>query len=134
MNYVEFRIIGSTPLPKQSFRATGKGGYTEPRIAAWQDEVGWEAKRAMIDKDKLVRPFEVHIWFVRPTKITVDVDNLSKAVLDAMNDVVYKDDDGVMDAHIHKRYGKPPGIYVCVIEIEKPEEIDLETYSYIQGE
>jgi len=130
---VEFRIIGSTPLPKQSFRKTKSGGYTEPRIAAWQDAVGWEAKRAMGGQKMLTGYLECHLWFIRPTAHVVDVDNMSKAVLDAMNKIVYKDDNSVMNAHLHKRYGKPPGIYVCVLEIEELETIDLETFSY-QGE
>jgi len=128
MRRVEFRILGVTPLPKQSFVKTKKGGYTNPRIKAWQNTVSWEAKIAMNGKDRLEGPLEAHLWFVRPNKRKVDVDNLSKAILDAMNEIVYSDDKNVMDAYIHKRYGKPPGIYVCVMETI-PIEIDLLTFT-----
>ena len=51
---------------------------------------------------------------VVPT-VKPDWDNLGKIVSDAMNDVVYKDDCQIFEAHISKRYGEVARVEVAVI-------------------
>lgn len=46
-----------------------------------------------------------------------DADNVLKAVLDALNGIVFEDDKLACDVRIRKRYGDAPGIRVYVIEI-----------------
>ena len=41
-----------------------------------------------------------------------DVDNVIKAVLDALNGVAYKDDARVVDVHARKIYSETPGVLV----------------------
>lgn len=131
MAWIEFRVIGFTPLPKQSFRASSKGGgYTSPRIKEWQETVAWYAKEAMIGRDMLDGDLGVMLYFVRDNRIKVDFDNLSKAALDAMNGIVYKDDKVCVDGHIHKRFGEVPGLYVRVWEVSNLFELDIQSYSY----
>ena len=96
---VVFTIWGN-PLPKQSFRK-GKNNYTLARIKAWQDTVGWVAKEAMIGHDIFEGALSVTITFIRGDKRRVDLDNLSKAVLDGCNKIVWKDDVQI------KRLSKP---------------------------
>ena len=48
-----------------------------------------------------------------------DLDNVLKAVLDAMNDVVYVDDSQVVNMVAHKRYSAQPRIEVYVNEYLK---------------
>ena len=49
----------------------------------------------------------------------VDLDNLSKAVLDAMNGIVYKDDTEVIELHLKKMVVKDnPGVIVGIEILE----------------
>lgn len=47
-----------------------------------------------------------------------DADNLFKAVADALNKVVYRDDAQIIDARSVKRYGARPEVQIAVSEIE----------------
>lgn len=61
-----------------------------------------------------------------------DVDNLSKAIMDALNDVVYVDDSQVQGLNVKKRRvprGNDPFVEVTVSEWERPERID----SFLNG-
>lgn len=51
---------------------------------------------------------------IRP-KNKPDIDNVAKAVLDALNAFAYYDDSQVYRLEIMKRYGEEPGLYVLVI-------------------
>ncbi len=109
-------IIEGTPVPKQSFRYKKSGSYIHPRIKAWQDIVGWKAREAMQGKIRLDGPVAVRLVFTLNHRRKVDLDNLSKAVLDAMNGIVYEDDNQVVNLHIVKHVipKAQPGVYIEV--------------------
>jgi Holliday junction resolvase RusA-like endonuclease len=50
----------------------------------------------------------------RPKKM--DIDNVCKCVLDAMNGIVYVDDRQVVSLHATKRYDTISSVHVCVRE------------------
>lgn len=52
----------------------------------------------------------------------IDVDNILKAVLDAMNGVVFEDDRQIVKAVAEKRYSDVPGVVVYVQTPEEGEE------------
>jgi len=95
-------IRGQQPLPKQSFRYTKGGGYTDANVRAWQECVAWQAKALCSEPGDGI--YEVELVFYRYQKHRVDLDNLSKAVLDAMNGVVWVDDAQVHKLTIEKYY------------------------------
>lgn len=99
-------IVEGNPLPKQSFQVAANGGYTPAPVKAWQKAVGILAREAMAGRDPLAGPLTVEIWFYRASRARVDADNLSKAVLDSLNRIVYADDQQVADLYLHKRYDK----------------------------
>lgn len=47
-----------------------------------------------------------------------DVDNLAKAVLDALNGVAWADDAQIVKLSVHKDYTSKPSIYLCIREVE----------------
>jgi Holliday junction resolvase RusA-like endonuclease len=96
MNEITFFVEG-VPRAKQSFRASRNGGhgFTPAYIKAWQADVGWAGQQAMRALG-LVDPFEgnltVTLMFFLPDLRRIDLDNLSKAVQDGLNGVVWGDD------------------------------------------
>lgn len=121
---VSFFVIGD-PVPKQSFRFAKGGSYQPARVRDWQAMVAWSARQAMggrppIEEDGL----QVYLWFTLGHGRAVDADNLSKAVLDGMNGIVWKDDRQVTELHIVKQQPTPghcpmPGVDV---QVYLPEE------------
>ena len=94
----DFVVMGHEPLPKQSFRV-GKGqGFQPERIKNWEALVRDYAALA-VRHGPYKGAFEIALTFYRYTRYKVDVGNLEKPVLDAMNGVVYHDDDQVVKLH-----------------------------------
>lgn len=124
MSYeISFTSPGN-PLPKQSYRHSGNGGYTPARIKSWQECVQIHAINARNLHTKELpddvfesSEFEVHIQFYRKDKRRVDLDNMSKAILDALNNVMWDDDKQVTKLTLEKFYDKEnPRAYIRVKE------------------
>lgn len=114
---ITFRVDG-IPRPKQSFKMGKHGGYTPARIKSWQNAVAWQAKEMMMWMDMLTGSLAVVLDFYLPDRHRRDSDNLSKAVLDAMNGIVYQDDTQIDDLHIRKFYNDPRiGVSITINEI-----------------
>ncbi len=115
---IEFFVSGA-PVPKQSFRY-GKGrGFKPARVQEWEDAVTNLARFAMRNTDMLTGHVAVELLFSLPHRRRVDLDNLSKAVLDACNEIIWEDDRQVVDLHLRKRHDKKnPGVSVKVRPVE----------------
>lgn len=62
---------------------------------------------------------------ILPTK-KPDCDNIAKIVLDALNQIAYKDDSQVVDLSVRKQYASEAKVYVHIEEIEiAGDEVDL---------
>lgn len=57
---------------------------------------------------------------IRPTK-KPDIDNITKAVLDALNGVAYKDDAAIVQFSVEKYYSYCPRVDVIIGELEAPQ-------------
>lgn len=114
---ISFFVPGE-PVPKQSFKYRKGGGYQPARVTEWQEAVGWMAKEAMQGKDLLAGPIEVEVGFVRSNKRRCDIDNLQKAVSDALQGVVFADDDQIHKMVLYKFYDKDaPGAWIQVRQL-----------------
>lgn len=111
--------------------------YTPEKTASWENLVGWTAAQAMAGRALLEGPLkcllsiEVGVpasWSmkkstaallgqVRPTT-KPDLDNSAKAILDAMNGVVFKDDVQVVMLVVSKCYSAKPGVWVTVEQLD----------------
>jgi crossover junction endodeoxyribonuclease RusA len=103
---IEFNVYGE-PRAKQSFRVgNGGGGYQTARVKGWQADVGWAAQQVMRRAKPMLEPLGcdvlVDLTFYLGDKRRVDLDNLSKAVLDGLNGICWEDDRQVVDLHIRK--------------------------------
>ena len=112
-------VVEGEPRPKQSFRYAKGGGYTPASVKAWQEAVAWEAKIAMKGEDLLTGWLKVTLLFMLGNNRRVDIDNLSKCVLDAMNGIVYEDDTKISQLDLEKMTShEKPGVIVIVDMLE----------------
>ncbi len=121
MATIFFEVDGN-PIPKQSYvHGSGRGrSHTPQRVKDWQDYVAIKALQAMLAKDLPL--FEgkcaIYTTFFRSDRRRVDDGNLSKAVDDALNGVVWVDDSQVHFRMTQKKYDKEnPGIKIRVWEL-----------------
>jgi len=111
-------FVSGQPVPKQSFRKTKTGGYTDPKVTAWEYTVGYKAKE--IIKDPLKGNVSVKMFFYLADNRVVDLDNLSKAVLDGLKGIAFGDDCKVTRLLLTKSVCKDnPGVLIALTEIEQ---------------
>lgn len=119
------------------FRRVGNfvSTYTDSKTRDYESKIADRARKAMGETPPLLSPVSVSMYFrlpvptstpqkrvasllgglVRPTK-KPDLDNLDKAVLDALNGIVYKDDSQVVTIHSKKVYSTHAGVDICIME------------------
>lgn len=108
-------FVSGVPVPKQSFRYSKWGNYQPERLTAWQDAIKFYALAYLPPRK---RSFFVSLVFHLPDKRRRDSDNLSKAVLDACNDIIWDDDSQVVKLMIEKIIDPGnPGVEVKAEEI-----------------
>lgn len=115
--------------------------FTGPKTAGWEHTVGWMARNAMVGRQKLEGPLFAMLTFrlavpvkfsgrmrerayrgeVHPA-VRPDIDNYSKAILDACNEILWKDDGQVVGLLAVKAYWPEPGCLVEVVPMEAAEE------------
>lgn len=141
MSVIKFEVPGD-PVGKQRPRVVrnkftrGVHTYTPQKTKTYEALVQMQAQR-VYDKEPTSNNVSVAIdayfkvpksyskkrtemcllQIERPSK-KPDTDNIAKAILDAMNKVVYQDDKQVVSLHIEKYYSKDPKVVVNVIEQE----------------
>lgn len=109
--------VNGTPVPAPRPRVTRRGTYMPAAYTAWRDEVGWHAKSVI--KEPLTGPVTLLMQF-RVQRGRVDLDNLVKGVLDALNGIAYHDDAQVVRLSAHKLAAPPSerGVTVYVMDNE----------------
>lgn len=135
---LHFTVPGE-PRGKGRPRFSSRGGfvrsYTDAKTRTYEELVTRQASLAYADCDPLPSPMSVRIichagipvsWSKRKQQAALqgtvipgkpDLDNVAKAVLDAMNKVIYLDDAQVIRLVIEKKYSLEPRLEVYVNEI-----------------
>ena len=136
MNDISFTVDGA-PIPWARAGHHGKRHFTPAHVRRYQDWVKLCARQAMAGRNPLKGAISLHaefilpvpsswpLWkqdaaidgFVRPTS-KPDADNLVKAVKDACNSIVWKDDAQVVVETVTKVYGERPRVYVMISELK----------------
>lgn len=128
-------IIYETPLPKARPRFTKNGhAYTPKRTAEYESMIRncWKLSGYPISTVELY----VRIDFYMPIPKSMsktdrakamvgelfpakrpDIDNLAKAVLDALNEVAYWDDKQIVKMRLEKKYSDLPRIEITIKEL-----------------
>ena len=100
------------PIPKGRPIVTFSGTYTPEITRLWEEEVGWQC-RSQFDHRPLEGPLGIEFIFFRENRRKVDIDNLEKSMLDALQGILFKDDAQVKDKHSVLLYNEEhPGVEV----------------------
>jgi Holliday junction resolvase RusA-like endonuclease len=99
--------------------------YTPERTAAFEKQVALHANRAMAGKAPIERPLAMQLTFtfegdesLWPTDSTDgDMDNLVKAIKDALNGIAYKDDRLVVQSEQRKVCAREFGVHVTCVPL-----------------
>ena len=131
------RIIQGRPKPPL-FRALPPfvHFYTDPKTVYYEAAITKRAAIAMGNRPPTEMPLAVRLFFIMPiakswtnrdrdaalagTKeatTAIDIDNCCKAVLDALNEVVWRDDRQIVRLLAEKQYGEHPGIIAEIFEL-----------------
>lgn len=142
MSLTVYFVVEGKPIGKGRPRASTRGGfvrmYTDAKTLTYEAQISAAATKAMGPLPPLENPVDLRVWawyaipksWPNKTKqqaldgevfpsVKPDLDNVLKAVLDAMNGIVYLDDSQVINVVAHKRYGGAPRIEVYVNEYLK---------------
>ncbi len=132
---IKFEISGQ-PQGKARPRVTRYGTYTPSKTKAYQDLVRYSFS-SQVDIDKpsdnpLIADIECFYKIPKNTSkkrresmlsgdikpvVKPDLDNVAKAILDALNGLAYKDDNQVIRLNISKHYGDMPKVIVRLSEV-----------------
>jgi len=139
MTFMVMYIVYGEPVGKGRPRFAKRGNfvstYTPQKTKTYEDEIRMMARAAMGSSEPLDTPVTVAIYIrvgipasyskqkrkdalagtIKPTK-KPDLDNIAKAFLDAMNEIVYLDDKQVVGLHVTKVYAETPAVEVMVTE------------------
>jgi Holliday junction resolvase RusA-like endonuclease len=94
-------------------RMTRRGKYTDPRAQAYmasQTAIQWQLNCQMVDRNLPMLPpqtplsVSIVIWTDRGH--TCDADNLAKAIIDAAQGIVFKNDLWIDWLHVERRHGE----------------------------
>lgn len=126
-------LIPGSPKGKDrpKFNSEARRAYTTPATREYEETVRWsyisatqsnqrlhsgkirveiEANFAIPSSWRVAKKNQAKIGEIAPGK--PDCDNIAKAVLDALNGIAYKDDSGISELLVKKRYGEKA--YVAV--------------------
>lgn len=140
--------LNGEPRGKGRPRATVRGGYasvyTDPKTRKYEASVRAAAASVMAGRDPFEGPLSVSLRFRMPIPKSAtkraraamatgeiahtsrpDLDNCQKAILDAMNGVVFCDDSQIVRSFTTKLYAELPGVDVR-IEAFAPQPAELE--------
>ena len=132
-------VVTGKPVGKGRPRASTRGGfvrmYTDAKTLAYEAAIASEADAAMGDAEPFETPMQMQVscYYQIPKSwpkkmkqeaideerfpnVKPDLDNVVKAILDALNGVVYRDDAQVVNLVATKRYATEPRVEVYIFE------------------
>ena len=142
MTFLMTYMVEGNPVgkgrPKFARRGNFVSTYTPTKTRDYETVIKEAAKKAMGSNEPLETPVTVAIYITVPVPQSYskkrteaclkdierpikkpDIDNIAKCFLDAMNDIVYKDDTQVLTLHVTKVYGT-----VGMVEVMVREDLD----------
>lgn len=130
--------LAGVPVPKGRPRFSRKTGhvYSPQKTRSYEDAVKYAASQAMIGRPPFEGPCQIQVIASLPVPASwskkkqaaardqtllhtkrPDVDNFMKCALDALNEVVFRDDSQVVKLVATKVYSDKPGLRIEIHEI-----------------
>lgn len=106
--FVEGKPAGTNNCYKK--RGHGYGLYMTKEGSDWKETVGWEAKRAMAGDKIMTEDCTVSLTFYWKDRRKHDIDSCIKFLLDAMQGIVYENDNQVRSLAATKHYSADPAV------------------------
>jgi len=97
--------VNGNPIPKGRPRVY-RGHAVTPEATRDYEALVRSAAAICWQGEPTTEPVRVELLFWRSNKIRCDIDNLTKAVLDALNGVVWEDDEQIIQLVAYKNYNK----------------------------
>ena len=142
MTFMVTFMVEGNPIgkgrPKFARRGNFVSTYTPTKTRDYETVINEAARKAMGSNELLETPVTVAIYITVPIPQSYskkrteaclsgsekpikkpDIDNIAKCFLDAMNEIVYKDDTQVLTLHVTKVYGT-----VGMVEIMVREDLE----------
>ena len=118
--------VSDNPIPKARARVVVQGNrthaYTPRRTKHWEAQVKDAAQAAMAGRPPLQGLVAMELWIWRGDLRRADADNIEKGLSDACNEIVYLDDDQIVEMHRYKGLDREnPRAEVTVWELEGVE-------------
>ena len=139
MSAAIYFVVPGAPYGKGRPRASSRGGfvrlYTPAATVAYEGEIARLAEIARAEWPVMATPMSLRVIAHHPIPVSwskkkqqaalagdlipgkPDLDNVAKAVLDALNGVIYVDDKQVVRLVAEKRYSFEPRVEVYVHEV-----------------
>jgi Holliday junction resolvase RusA-like endonuclease len=139
MSAAIYFVVPGAPYGKGRPRASSRGGfvrlYTPAATVAYEGEIARLAEIARAEWPVMATPMSLRVIAHHPIPVSwskkkqqaalagdvipgkPDLDNVAKAVLDALNGVIYEDDKQVIRLVAEKRYSFEPRVEVYVHEV-----------------
>lgn len=115
-------VLPVEPKPQARPRFGGGHAYEPSAIRTYKTAVGFAARSAMAGVEPMTAPIAVVVKCYRNFKPASrrygDADNLLKAVLDALNRVVWRDDAQVVRATVEKLQSPTPRLEIEIMPVE----------------
>jgi len=104
--------FSGNPIPKGRPRLGLRGVYTRASTKEWEETVGWQC-RDQWKRKPLLGPLGIEFIFYRENRRKVDLDNLEKSMLDALEGILYENDSQIKKKSGEIRHSKEhPGVEV----------------------
>lgn len=123
-------VVYGLAVPQGRPRAVRRGNYIgvyeDKASRNWKQDIKWQAINQGL-KNPIDSPIylQIHFFLPRPKSLPKriiyhtrkpDLDNLVKAVKDALRGLAYRDDSQIVRMEAWKGYGNPPRVEIAIME------------------
>lgn len=106
------------PLPKQRPRVVNGRAYTPSRTRDYENYIRKTASSVMLNKEPITEDVAVYLYFRRKGKRRADLDNLIKAIIDPLQEIVFINDSQIICLNSFVKYEcENPGVDIIIKEL-----------------
>lgn len=120
--------IVPVPLARTKINTHNHGRFLTPSSQRFKRDLGIIAKKAMAGQKIFTGAINIYIGLYKNCATTSkkygDADNHAKAILDALNNIVFADDAQVVHIAVHKYKCKKQGLQICIHQVQKEPELE----------